>query len=195
MLFIKWYRPSTGVFWQEPSLVYPWQVLHYGSCCFEGMKAYKDKDQHLRLFRPDMNMDRLSRSAACLTLPEFDKVDCWSLCHFFALVSLDIPRAQSICMTTDLPCANCASHLFVSSGLCTPYPLLPLQPPGVFIGEESKSNPDMCSNSWFGIGWICCIESHCSTLHLSNPQKSKLYMFFLHNYTLLQFTRVTSISR
>lgn len=148
MLFIKWYRPSTGVFWQEPSLVYPWQVLHYGSCCFEGMKAYKDKDQHLRLFRPDMNMDRLSRSAACLTLPEFDKVDCWSLCHFFALASPDIPRAQLLCMTTHFPCANCASHLFVWSGLCTPYPLLPLQPPGVFIGEESKSNPDMCSNSW-----------------------------------------------
>jgi hypothetical protein len=81
MLQVSW---KEGSGWTAPSIdpvapmtLHPCaQVLHYGSCCFEGMKAYKDKDQHLRLFRPDMNMDRLSRSAACLTLPEFDKVDC-----------------------------------------------------------------------------------------------------------------------
>ncbi|KAH8947437.1 hypothetical protein BDL97_11G041200 [Sphagnum fallax] len=80
MLQVSW---KEGSGWTAPSIdpvapmtLHPCaQVLHYGSCCFEGMKAYKDKDQHLRLFRPDMNMDRLSRSAACLTLPEFDKVE------------------------------------------------------------------------------------------------------------------------
>ena len=50
------------------------QVLHYGVECFEGMKAYKGKDGRLRLFRPNMNMDRLARSASRLTLPHFDKV-------------------------------------------------------------------------------------------------------------------------
>jgi branched-subunit amino acid aminotransferase/4-amino-4-deoxychorismate lyase len=49
-------------------------VLHYAVECFEGMKAYKGKDGRLRLFRPEMNMDRLARSAARLTLPQFDKV-------------------------------------------------------------------------------------------------------------------------
>lgn len=39
------------------------------------MKVYKGKDGRLRLFRPEMNMDRLARSAARLTLPQFDKVN------------------------------------------------------------------------------------------------------------------------
>lgn len=52
----------------EPSAM----CLHYGVEAFEGMKAYKDARGRLRLFRPDMNMDRLRRSAARLTLPDFD---------------------------------------------------------------------------------------------------------------------------
>ncbi|CAM6046569.1 unnamed protein product [Sphagnum compactum] len=80
MLQVSW---KEGPGWTGPSIdplapltLHPCaQVLHYGSGCFEGMKAYKGKDQRLRLFRPDMNMERLSRSAARLTLPEFDKVE------------------------------------------------------------------------------------------------------------------------
>jgi branched-subunit amino acid aminotransferase/4-amino-4-deoxychorismate lyase len=49
-------------------------VLNYAVECFEGMNAYKGKDGKLRLFRPEMNMDRLASSAARLTLLEFDKV-------------------------------------------------------------------------------------------------------------------------
>jgi branched-subunit amino acid aminotransferase/4-amino-4-deoxychorismate lyase len=49
-------------------------VLNYAVECFEGMNAYKGKDGRLRLFRPEMNMDRLASSAARLTLLEFDKV-------------------------------------------------------------------------------------------------------------------------
>lgn len=33
------------------------------------MKAYKDSQGHVRLFRPDMNMDRLNRSSARLGMP------------------------------------------------------------------------------------------------------------------------------
>jgi branched-chain amino acid aminotransferase len=48
-------------------------VFHYGIECFEGMKAYKDKNGQIRLFRPDMNMNRLYRSCKRLMLPTFDK--------------------------------------------------------------------------------------------------------------------------
>ncbi|KAI9193384.1 aminotransferase [Polychytrium aggregatum] len=48
-------------------------VFHYAIECFEGMKAYKDKEGKIRLFRPDMNMNRLLRSCKRLTLPAFDK--------------------------------------------------------------------------------------------------------------------------
>ena len=46
-------------------------VLQYGISCFEGMKAYKDAQGRARLFRPQMNMARLARSAARLALPAF----------------------------------------------------------------------------------------------------------------------------
>ena len=47
-------------------------VLHYGMGCFEGMKAYQGADGRMRLFRPDMNMARLRRSAQRLQLADFD---------------------------------------------------------------------------------------------------------------------------
>lgn len=46
--------------------------LHYGIQCFEGMKAYRNEKGELRLFRPWCNAQRLKRSSARLTLPDFD---------------------------------------------------------------------------------------------------------------------------
>jgi branched-chain amino acid aminotransferase len=53
----------------DPSSV----CLHYGIQCFEGMKAYKDSNGKIRLFRPAMNMARLLKSSQRLALPSFDK--------------------------------------------------------------------------------------------------------------------------
>lgn len=47
-------------------------MLHYGFECFEGMKAYRDAEGNVRLFRPELNLDRLNRSAARIALPTFD---------------------------------------------------------------------------------------------------------------------------
>lgn len=66
--------------WQTPQIA-PYQhlaldpaaaVLHYGFECFEGMKAYKDVWGNVRLFRPEINLGRLNRSAARIALPTFD---------------------------------------------------------------------------------------------------------------------------
>lgn len=47
--------------------------LHYGLTCFEGMKAYKAiPDKSLCLFRPDLNMKRLSSSMDRLQMPGSD---------------------------------------------------------------------------------------------------------------------------
>lgn len=48
------------------------KVLHYAIELFEGMKAYRGVDNKIRLFRPDMNMARMNRTAKRATLPEFD---------------------------------------------------------------------------------------------------------------------------
>ncbi|OIQ29599.1 MAG: branched chain amino acid aminotransferase [Bacteroidetes bacterium MedPE-SWsnd-G2] len=65
--------------WQQPKIV-PYQpmsiepsarVFHYGQAVFEGMKAYKDDDDRVFLFRPDENQKRINTSAARLAIPEF----------------------------------------------------------------------------------------------------------------------------
>ena len=43
--------------------------LHYGFSVFEGMKAYKDSNNQIRLFRPMENIKRLSSSAKALSMP------------------------------------------------------------------------------------------------------------------------------
>lgn len=65
--------------WNEPKIV-PYQpmtispsarVFHYGQAVFEGMKAYKDDQDKIWLFRPDQNFDRINNSAKRLAIPEF----------------------------------------------------------------------------------------------------------------------------
>ena len=49
------------------------RVFHYGQAVFEGMKAYKDQDGEVFLFRPDENQQRINKSAKRLAMPEFPK--------------------------------------------------------------------------------------------------------------------------
>ena len=44
--------------------------VNYGQACFEGMKAYKDKDGEVYLFRPEKNFERINKSAKRLAMPE-----------------------------------------------------------------------------------------------------------------------------
>jgi len=45
-------------------------VFHYGQAIFEGMKAYKDNNDDVWLFRPDQNLDRFNKSAVRMAMPE-----------------------------------------------------------------------------------------------------------------------------
>ena len=67
--------------WQTPEII-PYQplsfepsisVLHYGQAVFEGMKAYKDDQGKVWLFRPDQNFMRINRSSERLQIPVFPK--------------------------------------------------------------------------------------------------------------------------
>ena len=46
--------------------------IHYGQTVFEGLKAYKTKDDDVLLFRPDEHFKRLNRSARRICIPEID---------------------------------------------------------------------------------------------------------------------------
>lgn len=54
-------------------------ILHYGQGIFEGLKAYKDSEGKITMFRPYENMKRMNKSAERLCIPTFDgdmMVDC-----------------------------------------------------------------------------------------------------------------------
>lgn len=44
--------------------------VNYGQACFEGMKAYKDANGDVFLFRPEKNFERINKSAKRLAMPE-----------------------------------------------------------------------------------------------------------------------------
>jgi len=51
-------------------------VFHYGQAIFEGLKAYRGKDDQIFMFRPDDNIDRMNQSAQRMCMPRIpvDKV-------------------------------------------------------------------------------------------------------------------------
>ncbi len=82
----QWQQPKItpyGPMSMDPSA----RVFHYGQAVFEGMKAYKDDDGNVFLFRPQENFERINKSSARLAIPEFPKD------HFFngltTLLNLD----------------------------------------------------------------------------------------------------------
>ena len=46
------------------------QVLHYGQAVFEGMKAFKNEDDKVLLFRKEENFKRFNKSSIRLSIPE-----------------------------------------------------------------------------------------------------------------------------
>lgn len=72
---------TEGIGWHDPRII-PYQpltlepscmVFHYGQTVFEGLKAYRTKNQKILLFRPQKNMQRLNQSNDRLCIPEIDE--------------------------------------------------------------------------------------------------------------------------
>jgi branched-chain amino acid aminotransferase len=65
----KWQAPKIEPF-APISLDPSAKIFHYGQSIFEGMKAYKDADGNMMLFRPLENCKRLNKSAERLVIPQ-----------------------------------------------------------------------------------------------------------------------------
>lgn len=68
----EWQTPQIrpyGPISLEPSA----KVFHYGQAIFEGMKAFKDDQDQVWLFRPEANFDRFNKSSKRLAIPEFPR--------------------------------------------------------------------------------------------------------------------------
>jgi branched-chain amino acid aminotransferase len=66
--------------------------IHYGQAIFEGMKAYRHTDGHIRTFRPLKNAERFQSSARRLAMPELPVEDfVQSLMHLIAVDGAWVP--------------------------------------------------------------------------------------------------------
>jgi branched-chain amino acid aminotransferase len=100
-MFIMDYMEGTG--WHDPRIL-PYQpisldpaamIFHYGQTVFEGLKAYKTKEDNVLLFRPQKNMERLNLSNDRLCIPRIDED--FVLVALKQLVNIDkdwIPTAE-----------------------------------------------------------------------------------------------------
>ena len=110
MLSIEW-TASQG--WLPPRIT-PYQnlsldpatcVFHYAFECFEGMKAYKNPQGQIRLFRPDKNMARMNKSASRIALPTIEPRALISLISkFVALEERFIPTYTAFLPSIRPPC-------------------------------------------------------------------------------------------
>ena len=65
-----WHNPTIRPY--GPLSIYPSaKVFHYGQAVFEGMKAYKDDEGRVFLFRPQENLKRINKSSVRMAIPEF----------------------------------------------------------------------------------------------------------------------------
>ncbi len=80
-MFIMNYTEGKG--WHDPRIV-PFQdislspaamVYHYGQEMFEGLKAYKNENDEVFLFRPDMNAKRTNNTNTRLCIPHIPEED------------------------------------------------------------------------------------------------------------------------
>lgn len=82
----KWENPVIRPYEKisiEPSA----SVFHYGQAIFEGMKAFKDDNDNVFLFRPNENFERINKSAIRMSIPQIERNLFFSAIE--QLVSLD----------------------------------------------------------------------------------------------------------
>lgn len=113
--------------WSTPTLI-PYgplslpptaSALQYATTCFEGLKFYRGHDGRLRLFRPQLNCERMLSSATRICLPIFPPHELQKLIE--ALVSVEGERW--------LPKSRPGSFMYLRPSLIATDPSLAVQQP------------------------------------------------------------------
>ena len=127
----------------EPSCM----VFHYAQEVFEGMKAYRDPEGGVRLFRPMDNVQRLNQSCERLCIPQLPED--LALEGIKTLVRMEerwVPSAEGTSLyvrpfviATDASLGVHASHSYLFCVICCPvgaYYKEGLQPVNIYVEDE-----------------------------------------------------------
>jgi branched-chain amino acid aminotransferase len=91
----KWGN-ATIMPYQDVPMSYAMSALHYGQAIFEGMKAYKNADGEVNIFRPIENFKRINKSAIRMAMPEVpEEIFMGGLIELLKLDSAWIPTSDS----------------------------------------------------------------------------------------------------
>lgn len=152
-MFLMNYDTEQG--WHDPRIVpyAPFQidpacmVLHYAQELFEGMKAYRDPQGKIRLFRPEENFKRMNSSCERMSVPPVDVDFCVdALCQLVELEKDWVPSAPNTSLyirpfifATDNHIGVHASHTYQFAIILSPvgpYYATGLAPVDIMIEEE-----------------------------------------------------------
>ena len=91
----KWGNASIMPY-QDMPMSYAMSALHYGQAIFEGMKAYKNANNEVSIFRPTENFKRINKSAIRMAMPEVpEEIFMGGLTELLKLDSAWIPTSDT----------------------------------------------------------------------------------------------------
>ncbi len=95
-------------------------VFHYGQAIFEGLKAYRGKDNQLLLFRPKDNFERMNNSALRMCMPRFSAEKMVKILKALIYLEKDwVPKAEG-------------ASLYIRPTMIATEPTLGVKPSGVY---------------------------------------------------------------
>ncbi|MBQ9268472.1 MAG: branched-chain amino acid aminotransferase [Oscillospiraceae bacterium] len=152
-MFLMNYDREQG--WHDPRIVpyAPFQmdpacmVLHYAQEIFEGMKAYRDEEGKIRLFRPEENFKRMNDSCERMSIPKIDVDFCVEAVKQLVTLEKDwVPTAPNTSLyirpfifATDIHVGVHASHTYQFAVILSPvgpYYATGLAPVSIMIEED-----------------------------------------------------------
>ncbi len=95
-------------------------VFHYGQAIFEGLKAYRGKDNQLLLFRPKDNFERMNNSALRMGMPRFSAEKMVKILRALIYLEKDwVPQAEG-------------ASLYIRPTMIATEPVLGVRPSGAY---------------------------------------------------------------
>ncbi len=155
-------------------------VFHYGQAIFEGLKAYKNKEGRVFLFRPEKNMERISNSNVRMSIPRIDEAFCLEALKTLVNLERDwIPTApgtslyiRPFIIATDPFLGVRASHTYKF--------IIILSPSGAYYSTGLNPVKIMIENEYVravkgGTGYAKCAGNYAASLKAQDIAHEKGY--------------------
>lgn len=156
-------------------------VFHYGQAIFEGLKAYKTKDQRILLFRPRKNMERINSSNERMSIPKIDEA--FALEALKTLVSMEkdwIPTAPGTSLYIRPFIIATDPFLGVRSSFTYKFIII-LSPVGAYYPTGINPGKYLIENEYVravkgGTGFTKCSGNYAASLKAQDLAHEKGYM-------------------